>query len=121
MHIEVPHGCARTHHGYQSLAECTWPDAAYVVGDGPYALVAHCQMLTVALYETLAEARRRIRRLDADRCAKTCVGDHELVALPAPRAHSTDHSHRARARLRPRYAGPPGECNRLAPLFDLTS
>ena len=31
MHIEVPHSCGRTPHGWPSLAECTWPDAYYVL------------------------------------------------------------------------------------------
>ncbi len=81
MHIEVPHSCGRTHRGYQSLAECTWSDAFYVVGDGPFALLAHCDMFTVTLYETVLEARRRKRRLDEQSCGKTCEGAHELAAL----------------------------------------
>ena len=81
MHIEVPHRCGRTHRGYQSLAECTWPDAAYVVGDGAFAVLARCDMFTVALYETSAEARRRKRRVDADGCGRTCEGRHELGLL----------------------------------------
>jgi len=81
MHIEVPHGCGRTHHGHQSLAECTWPDAVYVVGDGAYAVLARCDLFTVSLYETSAEARRRKRGLDAKGCGKTCEGRHELEVL----------------------------------------
>ncbi|HAS11045.1 MAG TPA: hypothetical protein DCS55_11105 [Acidimicrobiaceae bacterium] len=78
MHIEVAHRCGRIHRGYQSLAECTWPDAAYIVGDGAYAVLARCDLFTVALYETRAEARRRTRRLDERGCGKTCEGRHEL-------------------------------------------
>lgn len=81
MRIEVPHGCGRTHRGYQSLAECTWPGSAYVVGDGAFALLARCDLFTVSLYETSAEARRRKRTLDARGCGKTCEGRHELHAL----------------------------------------
>lgn len=81
MHIEVPHHCGRTHRGHQSLAECTWPDAVYVVGDGAYAVLARCDLFTVALYETSAEARRRKRGLDANGCGKTCEGLHELEVL----------------------------------------
>ena len=76
MHIEIPHGCGRTHYGYQSLAECTWPDVAYVIGDGAFALLARCDLFTVSLYETSAEARRRKRALDANGCGKTCEGQH---------------------------------------------
>ena len=84
MHIEVPHDCGRTHRGFQSLAECTWPDAAYVVGDGAFALLARCDLFTVSLYETRAEAHRRKRALDERGCAKTCEGRHELGELAPP-------------------------------------
>jgi hypothetical protein len=89
MHIEIPHRCGRTHGGYQSLAECNWPDAAYVVGDGPFALLARCDLLTVSLYESDVEARRRLRAVDARGCGKTCEGLHELIGL-VPGAHPFD-------------------------------
>lgn len=81
MHIEVPHDCGRTHRGFQSLAECMWPTAAYVIGDGPYALVAHCDMLSVALYETAAEAGEARRRLNSVGCGRTCERRHQLAVL----------------------------------------
>jgi hypothetical protein len=81
MHIEVPHHCGRTHRGFQSLAECIWPTAAYVIGDGPYALIAHCDMLSVALYATAAEAGEARRRLTAVGCGRTCEGQHQLAVL----------------------------------------
>jgi hypothetical protein len=81
MHVEVPHACGRTHRGHQSLAECAWPDAAYVVGDGPFALLARCDLFTVSLYETGDEARRRKQVLDQRGCATRCEGSHEVVAL----------------------------------------
>lgn len=81
MHIEIPHRCGRTHRGYQSLAECSWPDAVYVVGDGPFALLARCDLFTVTLYETSAEARRRKRALDTRGCGRTCEGLHGLAGL----------------------------------------
>lgn len=81
MHVEVAHGCGRTHHGHQSLAECTWPEAAYIVGDGAYAVLARCGMFTVALYETDAEARRRKLVLDRSGCAQVCEGHHEVATL----------------------------------------
>lgn len=81
MLIDVPHGCGRTHHGYQSLAECCWPDAAYVTGDGPYALVATCEMVSVALYDSESEARRRRSRLDTVGCGRGCERHHDLFDL----------------------------------------
>lgn len=89
MHIEIPHRCGRIHRGYQSLAECSWPDGAYVIGDGPFALLARCDLFTVTLYESDAEARRRLRILDDRGCGKTCEGLHELVGL-LPGADASD-------------------------------
>lgn len=81
MHIEIPHHCGRTHRGFQSLAECIWPEAAYITGDGPYALVAHCDMLSVALYETATEAGDARRRLSTVGCGRTCERRHQLAVL----------------------------------------
>ena len=81
MHIDMAHGCGRTHHGYQSLAECRWPEAAFVTGDGPWALIAKCDMVSVALYESREEARRRRKRLDTVGCGRTCDGLHDVVDL----------------------------------------
>lgn len=85
MHIEVPHGCGRTHRSYQSLAECTWPDAACIVGDGAFALLSRCDLFTVSLHETSEEARRRKERLDERGCGRTCEGRHEVGALDGAR------------------------------------
>lgn len=81
MLIEVPHGCGRTHRGYQSLAECSWPDAAYVTGDGPFAVLSRCDLLEVSLYATREEARRRLARLEQQGCGRSCEGRHEMAEL----------------------------------------
>lgn len=81
MPIDIPHGCGRTHHCWQSLAECTWPEAAFVTGEGPFALVARCGMVSVALYATAAEARRRWKRMDTVGCGRGCVHHHDVVHL----------------------------------------
>jgi hypothetical protein len=79
--IDIPHGCGRTHHCWQSLAECRWPEAAFVTGDGPFALVARCDMVSVALYETAHEAARRWKRMDTVGCGRGCDHRHEVVEL----------------------------------------
>jgi hypothetical protein len=88
MELHLDHGCGRTHHGWASLAECWWPDAAFVTGDGPHALVARCGMVSVALHESAAEARARGRRLDSVGCGRGCRRDHEVVDLAQPVASS---------------------------------
>jgi len=84
VRIDFPHGCGRTHRGYQSLAECCWPEAAFITGDGPHAVLARCGLLSVSLYPTPDEARRRLRRLEAEGCGRTCEGRHELADLAQP-------------------------------------
>lgn len=106
MLVEVPHGCGRTHRGHQSLAECTWPDAAYVVGDGTYAVLARCDLFTVSLYETFDEARRRARILDDRGCGQTCEGDHELVAMAEEAELSPSSPAGARSGRRRRTSSP---------------
>lgn len=88
MHIDLDHGCGRIHYGYQSLAECRWPDAAYVTGDGAFAVLSRCDLLAVSLYDTRAEARRRHRRLEEQGCGRACEGRHELVVLVQQEAWS---------------------------------
>jgi len=79
--IDIPHGCGRTHHCWQAVAECTWPDAAFVTGDGPFALVARCDMVSIALYETAHEVQRRWKRMDTIGCGRRCEHRHEVVVL----------------------------------------
>lgn len=75
------HRCARRHRAHQTLAECRWPEAAWVVGDGPFALLAHCDMLSISLHDTRAAAEAALARLDELRCCRACDGRHEIVVL----------------------------------------
>lgn len=88
MIIDVPHGCGRTHRGYQSLAECCWPGAAYVTGDGPFAVVSRCGLLEVSLHASREEARRRHARLEQHGCGRCCEGRHEVAELVQPASSS---------------------------------
>ncbi len=75
------HRCHRHHRTHQTLAECRWPEAAWIVGDGPYAVLAHCDMLSVVLHDTPEAAHTALARLDERRCCRACDGRHELVVL----------------------------------------
>lgn len=86
MHIDVDHGCGRTHHSWSSLAGCCWPDAGYITGDGPHAVVARCGMVAVSLHTTAADAGRRVRRLDTVGCGRGCQGRHHVAVLAQPSA-----------------------------------
>lgn len=81
MTTTTAHRCRRRHRTHQTLAECCWPDAAWVVGDGPYAVLAHCDMLSVTLHDSRQAALATLARVDELRCCRTCEGRHELVVL----------------------------------------
>ena len=75
------HYCERKHRTYRTLAKCIWPRAVWVVGEGPFALLAWCRDLTVTLhwdYDGAVEAKRLI---DSDACGGRCTNRHEIVKL----------------------------------------
>jgi len=51
-----------------AFARCVWKRAAWVDGDGPYALLAHCRVLTLTLRPAEAEAEASKRIFDLDAC-----------------------------------------------------
>lgn len=81
MRVELDHGCGRVHHSFPGLAACIWPDAGYCVGDGGHALVAHCDIESVSLYPTRAQAERHLAELDTNGCGRSCTGDHAVVSM----------------------------------------
>ncbi len=88
MRINHPHSCGRTHRSFQSLSECLWHDEAPVItGDGPVALLARCDLLTIALFANVERARRRKQRLDTVGCGSACEGLHEIIVL-VPELHA---------------------------------
>ena len=44
--------CGSRHQTYQATARCRWKRAAWVKGDGMWALLAHCRGLSVSLHST---------------------------------------------------------------------
>jgi hypothetical protein len=58
-----------------------WPKAEWIEGNGRYASLAHCQCLTVCLFETQAEAERAKRAIDSSGCGGRCYKHHEIVDL----------------------------------------
>jgi len=64
-----------------SAARRAWPHAAWIIGDGPFASVAHCGVVTVILFRTLAEACRAKVMIDQGACGHACHGAHEVVGL----------------------------------------
>lgn len=88
------HNCNRHHRSYRTLAKCVWRRAAWISGDGPYALVAYCGETTVTLWSS-AEAARTGHEdgggwcmgkefIDRYKCGHACIRHHIIVRLADP-------------------------------------
>ena len=65
------------------MAKCVWPRAAWIEGDGGFALLARCGVLTVTLWPTPEEAEKAKAMIDHAGCGGHCRGapGHEIVEL----------------------------------------
>ena len=82
MKIYHRHYCERAHRRYLPAGKCIWRRAAWVDGEGPFAVVAWCDPLTVSLWAELEKAQRALVNLDSSiGCGHGCVSDHELIRL----------------------------------------
>lgn len=76
------HKCTANHRSYLTFAKCAFRSwATWVKGEGPYALLAHCNQLTVTLWSTLDEAQSSKDFIDATGCGHACQRRHEIVYL----------------------------------------
>ena len=66
---------------FQILAQRIWPQAEWITGEGPFALLAHCRVLTITLHQDLARAEQAKQRIDTFCCGGACSGCHELLEL----------------------------------------
>src|SRR4051794_3885381 len=87
------------HRTFTTLAKCRWPKAAWVAGDGPFALVAYCGTATVTLHETRAGAEASKRSIDWTACGGKCrvtkYGEdhaHQIVDLRRQRGVAVEVS-----------------------------
>jgi len=81
MKVYRRHYCDRSHRSYRTWARCVWRRAEWVVGDGPYATVAYCRVLTVELHQTLEDAQAALELIDTTACGGRCHGNHELIVI----------------------------------------
>lgn len=84
MKTYVRHYCERNHRSIRAVAKCLWPRAAWIRGDGPFALLAHCRHLTVTLHPTIEAAMTAKQHVDAHGCGGRCDGDHEVIEIAVP-------------------------------------
>lgn len=76
------HNCsARNHRTWNKTAECIWPRAVWVAGEGRYALLAHCRVLTVTLWSDSTKAEEQKAIIDRSACGGMCNKAHEIVEL----------------------------------------
>lgn len=81
--VTLIHRC-RTHTKHRATrarALCEWPRAHWIAGEGEWALLAHCGVLTVSLHNTWQAAESDRADLDKHGCGHRCHGAHEVVRL----------------------------------------
>jgi hypothetical protein len=89
MFVEVPkmircHTCGKSHRAYQGVAKCRWGRRAeWIDGEGPFAVLARCRVLTITLWPTLQEAKDAKAEIDDTGCGGMCSNRHEIVNLGA--------------------------------------
>ncbi len=74
----------------RALAKRRWPTATWIDGDGPYALLAHCDTLTITLWPNLDQANRAKRTIDRRACGHACHRNHQIIPLK-PNGHPNGH------------------------------
>jgi hypothetical protein len=74
--------CGRRHRKYHAIAKCRWGrKAVWITGEGPFALLAHCRQLSITLWPTLEEARKKKAVIDSGGCGGMCLRIHEIVRV----------------------------------------
>lgn len=67
---------------WRMAAKRRWPDAVWITGDGPIALIAPCREMTVTLWKTREEAQQEKARIDRAGCGGMCNPvRHQIVEL----------------------------------------
>lgn len=73
--------CDKTHRSYATKAKCLWKRAYWITGDGPYAVLAWCRVLTVTLHNTADDAQAAKRWIDETACGGRCHRSHEIIRI----------------------------------------
>lgn len=58
-----------------------WPQAEWIDGDGPFAVLAYCRTLTIELHEDRESAEKAMMFIARAGCGGQCYADHELINL----------------------------------------
>lgn len=73
--------CPRKHRTFAAIAKCLFPRAEWIKGEGQYAVLAHCNVLTVWLFPTQAEAQDAKAAIDRTACGSRCHKRHEITQI----------------------------------------
>lgn len=66
---------------FKQKAKRKWRNAEWITGNGKYALLAYCDVLTVTLWPTYEEAVMRKAFIDKYACGHACYKHHEIVEV----------------------------------------
>ena len=66
---------------YRAIAKRRYKRIEWITGSGPFALLAHCRVLTITLWKTKEEAEICKKRIDETACGGMCNRNHEIVDL----------------------------------------
>lgn len=81
--------CSVRHRTLAPVTCCVWQAAEWVRGSGTWALIAHCNVFTVTLWQTRRDAERFRRAIDRTGCGSVCTRHHQIVRIdrtpPGPR------------------------------------
>jgi len=66
---------------YNKIARSKWPNAAWISGEGQFALLAYCDVLTVSLWETIKDAEKNKKFIDEFGCGGMCNRIHEILTI----------------------------------------
>jgi len=75
------HNCGRQHRTWTALAHCMFQRAAWIAGDGPFAVIVRCGVTSVTLHADVETAEHALETVDATGCGGRCVRHHDLVRL----------------------------------------
>ena len=66
---------------WKSRAWNIWPQAEWIAGSGPFAVVAQCRHVTVSLHPNKHAAELAMDTIDMLGCGGGCARRHSLVGL----------------------------------------
>jgi hypothetical protein len=75
------HNCTRNHRTYKAAAKCIWRKAEWITGEGPYAVLAYCSVLTITLHATIESADEALYVIGDTGCGGKCRRDHTIRIL----------------------------------------